>query len=1499
MAPRFRSLVLVAGGVVAGAMVTAGIGAYLIAGTGWGRDIVRGQVERQIAARLTGKARVTLGPVSGNFVTGVRLDWIEVRDDEDSLVFRSGAIAATYDVRDLLAQRFVFTDLALDTPVLVLRQHADRSWNYQRIARPGTGKPGPRPLIRATNVKVAGGRVVVTLPWTPEPWLGARARDSTAAARLRSGEVTRTSEGLKRSWRWRELSLAGTALAASDPAHDGGSLTLSRLAVTEAFPPLAIVDAQGTARWFSDSAQLDIRRLRLPHSVASARGVVRWKRDSPVNVDLRVRADTVGLADLAWVYPTMPTTGGGRADLHVSTNAHEPRVMEYALGNMDLRTGGSRVRGGVTFGVGGPLLRITSVAVTADPLTTADVERFLGGPLPLPLKGSIRGVVRGAGGPLDTFVLDTVQATYTDERVRDAPVPVRVRGTLDLSRPGATAYRDLELALPRLDARVMRQFAPSMPDLHGAAAFSATMDGGAAEVHLRGIRASFADEDRHVTGATGEADLVRGSTGVEAYDARMQLDSLDFDVVTHTWPQVPLRGALGGPVTVVGNRTSARVLATLDGDAGGVDANLTVTVPPGLSITGTFGTRALLMELVPGAGTTSALTSEITANLRGDSLAVFEGTVRAAVAGTKFGDLVVTGGKTALAFAEGRVRVDTLLLESGTARLDARGALALRRGAGDDTVRVTFTADSLAALRTRLRPFVGEARIAADSGAGARMLWNDTLQGAFAGSLTVTGRVDSLQLAGEARAVAAQVGAARADTIAGSWNLSLVARDAVGTGEVRLARARWGTQRIDGARARLTMRPGTLVGVALDGTAARGYNQLAARAQLDLRGDTAIVALDSLAVDFGADKVRLSAPTRLVVAPGSITLDSTRATAGRGGRLTLAGRLADTGPIRGRLLLEEFPFTIQDSASQSPPRVAALVNARIDLEGTRDAPRFDALLDADRVLFFGKQAGAARVTGEYARRRLSTTVRLDEGSDGMLLFAGDVPVDLSLRAVPRRLLDEPLVGTLRTDSLRLGFLHRVLPALTEAGGTLRTDLIVGGRLERPSFEGRIQLDSGVIALAEQGLQLRAIVADVNLRRDSVLVTRFEATGDRRPGESLVASGYAWLPDTGTGALDLRVKASRFGAVRQRSVASLDVNGEVRVTGTRDDARIAGDVEVFDAIAYLGTKFVADAEATSRLTGVVLQDTLSLDAEEAPARAPTLLERMKSRVSIDHLQLRLGDNVRLRSADANVLLGGAIVASGKVDNIALAGDLTARRGLYRLNLGLVTRTFTVDSGRVTFQGPLANSPLLNITTTYLVRLENRDQVHIRAQILGTVAEPRIVLSSDDQATTGASDTELLSYLIFGVPSFALSGQNASALRTVQNALAPTLGGVAERALSAVLPGVDMVRVTMASQSDASASSDPSGGLLTSSSITAGQQLGDRVFVSVNTGLCKRTGSSDLGSLAPWIGLSIEYRLGPSSWIEASMDPGTASCTRSTDAAAVRQFGLDLYREFRFR
>ena len=79
--------------------------------------------------------------------------------------------------------------------------------------------------------------------------------------------------------------------------------------------------------------------------------------------DIRVKGDSVALADVSWVYGTLPTEGGGSMRLHIRNSPDDLDVLDYALSEMDVRTTGSRLRGAMTYGVGGPMLVVKDLGL--------------------------------------------------------------------------------------------------------------------------------------------------------------------------------------------------------------------------------------------------------------------------------------------------------------------------------------------------------------------------------------------------------------------------------------------------------------------------------------------------------------------------------------------------------------------------------------------------------------------------------------------------------------------------------------------------------------------------------------------------------------------------------------------------------------------------------------------------------------------------------------------------------------------------------------------------------------------------------------------------------------------------------------------------------------------------------------------------------------------------------------------------------------------------------
>jgi translocation and assembly module TamB len=281
------------------------------------------------------------------------------------------------------------------------------------------------------------------------------------------------------------------------------------------------------------------------------------------------------------------------------------------------------------------------------------------------------------------------------------------------------------------------------------------------------------------------------------------------------------------------------------------------------------------------------------------------------------------------------------------------------------------------------------------------------------------------------------------------------------------------------------------------------------------------------------------------------------------------------------------------------------------------------------------------------------------------------------------------------------------------------------------------------------------------------------------------------------------------------------------------------------------------------------------------------------VTVENARVDLGNEVWVQTPESRVKLSGGLTIAMSGERLALDGEINAERGQYRLDLGVVNRSFSVDSGRVRFFGQAEIPPTLDINATNVVRVAGGSEVPVRVHIGGSYAKPVLTLSSTDPLYASAPESEIISLLVFGAPTFALDGQSQSTVRAVTGVLLPTVGGFAEKQLQRLLPGFNTFQIKTGSGQAESQLSTSS--FLDNLSISAGKQVGDRTFLRFNTGVCR--GSGEANGRGLWYGIAAEYRLGAHFSAEVGMDPGSAPCTRlGGNDLPRRQFGFDLFREW---
>lgn len=1536
--------------VLASAAALLGLGALLalvvVLGTqtSYGRGYIR-DVVMDLTRGMRGK--VYIGKIDGNLFTGVTIDSLELRDTDDSVFVATGPVSVTYDPRDFADRRVLLRHVRIERPVVRMRKDSAGVWNWRKLFPSGPPRPkrqerGFGDFIVVDSADIVDGQFVLSMPWRPADSLGRGARrDSAIRVNLHDrpvcdstrcwGEIRPGAGGYHRTWRWTGITTALSQARIKDPDSATRHFEIARLAVRESDPPMAARDLRGTVRQLGDSVWIDFPRFALTSSRGSAKGKVvwgdkrvgdtkvcegvlagvkyRWEQADgcPVRYDIVVRGERVAMNDINWVYPPLPTDGGGAMDLLIRTDPRNLRVIDYRLTNLDVRSRFSRIRGAMTFAVGGPVLVIKDVAAEADPVDFRLLRHVNQKPFPYPWAGTISGRIVARGGPVNRWKVDSARVTFRDANVPGATTYATARGELDILFPAFTAFRGFRVDVERLDLRTLQFLNPDFPRVNGYVQGSAVLDSSWLDVRFRDAQMAHVDGPGEPTRATGSGRATIGEVFVD-YDMQLQFAPLSLTTLARSYPSLPARGALAGPMTVQGTTENLRIVTDLTGEAGRLTFDGTIdSYPPGYAIDG--GGRVDGLDLRRFLGDPAAPEGTITgawrATVRGDTTTDLAGTAALDLERSLLAGVRLYGGTTRLTFTPGHLRVDTLSVESSAATATAWGGIGLAPGR-TDSLKFAVTVDSLGGLRRWLT-------FAAPGDAPAP---DDTLAGTLQLRGTLTGSIDTLSLVAGLAGDALRIGATQVRRLSGRATLVDVARHPIGLVTVRADSATVGTAFVTAASLGVDLHGADLArftGVVEE----RNGVRLALSGEGGIVGDTARLRFDSLGFVAGDDSWTLERPATVRRVPGLTTIEEIRLQGTQGGRIAVGGVLPDSAAVDLRLEATRVPLASLGQLAQARQPYGGRLQASLRVEGTRDAPRLALRGALDSASFGG--VALQRVTADwtYADRLATGRAELLRNDRPVLVASGSLPVDLSLRTVSRRLVDGvPLALNVRSEKVDLSLIESFSPQLQRAQGTFEANVDLRGTWRTPELSGTAGVTEGAVTLANLGVRLQRIGARLAFRRDSLVIERVHVeTGGERAGVLDVRGGVGFA-DTELPTFDIEIAARDFAAMRRPRIANVDVSTipgrPVRFTGSARGSRLTGGVEVVSADIFIPDVATKQIEALDDSAFASLVDTSLFTGRKLVPDAPSdLVQNLR----VENVQVRMGDDVWLRSNEANIKLGGEVnVTRGRDevtgrDQLALQGTLRADRGTYRLDLGLLQRTFNVEEGgTLRFYGGADLNPELNIRALYTVRQfeNNRADVPIRVIIGGTLAQPTITLVSADAIQRSTSD--LISYLITGQPNLEDAFAGDQATNTALNLGLSTVGEF----LGSKLTGLDYFQVQSGTYARNANTVQGVQGALGGTRVSGGREIYDRVFLSFSLGLCSLNGrnaaSSGEGSAIERelgnIGARVEWRLPGQFALTASAEPSASSliCQQAGQARGAlitpRQLGLDFSKRWEF-
>jgi translocation and assembly module TamB len=1494
-------------------------------GTDPGREQIRSLIQQQVSGQVNGK--IHIGKVGGSLLRGFTLDSFAIRGPDDSLFLSTGRIRLDYDPRDLMDRRLLLRNVEVEHPVFRLRQHENGDWNFQRIFRndgpSAPGVPGRKfgDFVVLDSVNVRNGSIILIRPWEPDDSLSGARRDSAIRVNLANTnrEIRRSAEGFTHVYRWTRMTglLPHVRIADPDSNRFGMEFIIADLKMEEQEPPFSFRNARGVVRKLGDTVFVEARHFDLPASTGSASGKIWWGSGLPVRVDMNVIGDSVSLKDVAWVYETLPRTGGGRTKLRIRNNPRNMDDFQFELSEMDVRSTRSRVTGAMTFVTGGPVLEVRDVDLRGAPVNFDLVRTFAGEPLPVDWQGDLYGYVRGPGGPLTHFVVSESDITFRDAHVPGAISRASGSGGLDILEPELTKFRGFDVNVESLDLRSIQYLFPAFLELGGTVSGTATLDSSWLDVRFSKGNVVHRNGPGEPSRVTGSGRVTYGEEFM-TYDLTVNAEPVSLTMLSNAYP-LHLKGLMSGPVRARGTTNDLQLTMDLQGPAGRITYSGRVDAYP-LSVAA-HGTGRLeglsLSQLLdrpnaPAASMTGAF--ELGVRVDTSDLATLQGTAAVTLERSEFDGIRVYPSRIRARFADRRIFVDTLRIESVAATITASGALGLSERTSDSLV-YHIGVDSLGGIRR----YVSKLTSAwAEQGAGAI----DSLGGSLTLLGTARGSLTELDIAGRVLGTDVFVRREAGREVSGSFALSNVFKAPTGTASIRFDTLNVGGILLDtlGATARLDAgRTGTFV----FGTLARNGVTLTAAGELALGEDgTNDVIVRDMRLVTDSSRWTLRGPAHIRSREDAFGIDSLVLVSNRAGRVALSGFVPDSGHARFFFRADSVSLHDVGRIAQLKAPFSGVAHVTMQGAGTGDSPVMNLQATLDSVRYGGLRVDRVRGIGEYVNRRAQVSLDLARHGRNALFARGSLPIELKYFGA--RLTDDSLRGTIRTDSAQFDIIEAVVPGLREATGSLVANIDIAGSWDHPDVAGTLKVDNGAVIVDALGVRLDGVHVDIGLfgHRDSLAIRRLVAHSGQTPGDSVAIRGYVLYNTLQNPYLNLRMDSRGFRAFNRRDVAEIFMSTE------RDGIRLRGDQRVGmtvtgGLIVDRGTIYLPDPELARKRRIDLTQSQFADTTAQARAIMPQPPSRLMQSLLLDGVRVTLGDEVWLRSREANIKLAGALTVErapvkrltlGPIDGDSieyqalLDGVLVAERGTYNLALGYaLQREFEVESGTITFYPVAGLVAELNINALHTVRTQTSSDLRIRVRLTGPITNPIVSLESAESFAVSPSD--LVSYLIFGQPNFELGNESKDYARLAMQTLFPSAQTFAAAQLRGFLGSwTDFVQLRLGSTDvarvgEGATRREAIEEFFWTSRVGAERQLTDNFFVSVSTGLCPfREDPSSSGEFLEGLSGKIEWRLSRDASIRAGKEPSAMTCRPGASLGRVvptpSQWGLSLFKTWRF-
>jgi translocation and assembly module TamB len=734
------------------------------------------------------------------------------------------------------------------------------------------------------------------------------------------------------------------------------------------------------------------------------------------------------------------------------------------------------------------------------------------------------------------------------------------------------------------------------------------------------------------------------------------------------------------------------------------------------------------------------------------------------------------------------------------------------------------------------------------------MMGDSVAAGRIRAAGTLTGTLERMRLAGSF---------AVGDVVLGDWQAqSLVAEYDVTTGggllPVAVVEAN-GTALVtptagEYAEARLSLRltpPALMLDVRADRTDG-GVLELAATGTVPEAGPREIV-LERARLELNAGEWVLAGPARIHWVGSEVTVAGLALENASGdGYLRLDGRVLPLGDMDARIDVAAVPAGDLQRLAAQPARLEGLLWA----EGTIRGLAADPLVELEFRIEQGAigQVPIERIAGRASYRDRETLLDAVAMVDtlGQLEVHARLPSVLRLSGDPVfELVDGlPLQGAIRAERFALAPLAAMVPEVRDVTGVVDAQVNLTGTAESPQVDGSFLLAGGAMMVVPANQRYDMISGDIAFDGRNLVIRDMRVRSDGW----LVAGGQIVLERLDEPVLDLELVMDGFRPIGVENRRDAAVSGRLALAGPPLGLELTGDIRLDDGFVVI-PQFggpgadVIDITRPAPIMGLPIE--------------PTPDDGVFDNLRIRDLRVTIGEGAWFMADEARAQVAGVLTVNKIGTSTPIVGTLEGTRGQYTLVAGPIVRRFDIVSAQVRFLGAPTPNPAIDITARRIVYDPGGRELAVDVRITGTFETPRLSLAGADMADI--AESELLSFLLFGQPSFALGGEYLPGDALLEQTF---LGGIAEvaaieleRGLSGL--GLDIFQIRLGA--------GPLAGL-GSPTVIMGRQLMPDVFLTVETGITALFGTegAEQSVLNTWA-VRLDWTFDPRSRLRLAVEP----------------------------